>query len=110
MIPETITLGPHAWQVLTDHDTANYLRHDNARGTTDAQSLTIRVDVDGLAATAVRETLLHEALHACWETSGLAAHEVAEHTEQVITALAPQLLHLLRANPDLVAYLTEDPA
>lgn len=108
-IPDRLTLGPHQWQVRTDHDTTTYLRDQGQRGTTDVCTHTIRVDADGLGPGAARETLLHEAIHACFHTAGLDAEGSAanEHAEQVITALAPQLLHLLRANPTLLTYLTD---
>lgn len=110
MIPSAITLGPHVWQVRTDPDTADYLRNQAQRGTTDVCTHTIRADADGLSAGALRETLLHEALHACWHTAGLDAegNPAEEYAEQAITALAPQILHLIRANPHLVEYLTTD--
>lgn len=107
-IPTRILLGPHVWRVLTDPDTSAYLSHCADRGTTDAQSLTIRVEASTQAADSAANTLLHELLHACWETSGLAVHDANDHQEQVIASLAPQVLHLLRANPELVRYLTAD--
>jgi len=107
-VPESITLGPHTWTVRTDHDTATYLRDQGQRGTTDVCTHTIRLDAEGLGPGALRETVLHEAIHTAWHTAGLDAegNPADEHQEQVITALAPQLLHLLRANPGLVGYLT----
>ena len=55
-----------------------------------------------------REIILHELLHALWALNGF--HEIgrlARHEEQVVTALAPQLLTLLRENPNLVDYLVD---
>lgn len=108
MTPTSITLGPHTWQVLTDHDTATYLRDQGQRGTTDVCTHTIRVDAEGLGPGALRETVLHEVIHTCWHTAGLDAegNPANDHAEQIITALAPQVLHLIRANPELLAYLT----
>lgn len=103
--PERIVLGPHTWRILTD-DADGHLIHEGDRGRTDANSLTIRVDARTLAEGALRDTVLHECLHACWDTAGLSAHEADAHQEQLITSLVPQLLDLLQRNPDLVAYLT----
>lgn len=58
----------------------------------------------------LRDTLLHETLHALVAQTGLAEaggplHGDAE--EQVIRALAPLLLHLLAENPRLVQFLVD---
>lgn len=50
-------------------------------------------------------TLLHEALHAVWSTTGLRQLD-NDLEEQVVVGLAPLLLDTLKRNPDLVAFLT----
>lgn len=52
----------------------------------------------------IRETLLHESLHAVLEHTSVAN---AMH-EEIISAMSPLLLHMLRANPALVRYLCAD--
>lgn len=49
----------------------------------------------------MKDTLLHEILHACLFEVGRGAQE------EVVGALAPVLLYVLRKNPKLVEYLTE---
>lgn len=59
-----------------------------------------------------RETLLHECLHALWSQTLLDKQypdEAADSPgEEIIAVLAPRLLALLRSNPKLVRFLTED--
>ena len=52
----------------------------------------------------MRDTLLHEVLHAAWSVNPPLDDEDQE--ERVVAALAPWLLLALRDNPDLVAFLT----
>ena len=49
-----------------------------------------------------RATVMHEVLH------GIAKHTGTKLTEYQIEALSYSLVRLLRDNPDLVTYLTED--
>ena len=58
----------------------------------------------------VQDTLLHETLHALIHQTALAEtggplHGEAE--EQVVRALTPLLLHLMRENPALIQFLVE---
>ena len=58
----------------------------------------------------VRDTLLHEALHALIAQTGLSESPGPLHgesEEQVVRALTPLLLHLLVENPRLVEFLVE---
>lgn len=54
-----------------------------------------------------RDSLLHEVLHTIAETTGLAFEWGTEREEQIVRRLAPVVLAVLRANPQLVAYLTD---
>lgn len=64
----------------------------------------------------IRETLLHEAIHAVLALTGQEDRfkerddDDAPDEEPVVAALATALLAALRANPELVAYLTEEVA
>jgi len=51
----------------------------------------------------LRETLLHEMLHAVCEHTGL---DPDQH-ETIIRSISPLLLHLLRENPKMVAWLVK---
>lgn len=106
--PESISIGPHTYEVRSDHDTAVLLRAENNNGDSRPSDLLIRVDPDR-PHTAVADTVLHEALHCAWSQTSLRASEnLTDHEEAIVTALAPLLLGMLRANPDLVKFLTSD--
>jgi hypothetical protein len=107
-VPKHFTLPPHTYSIRTDDETARLLRDEDSRGDSRPDQLVIRLDTDR-PHTAVAETLLHEALHCCWNHTALGLDTGDDNTEErTITALAPLLLTLLRANPDLVTYLTAD--
>ena len=58
----------------------------------------------------VRDTLLHETLHALIAQTGLSESPGPLHgesEEQVVRALTPLLLHVMRENPRLVQFLVE---
>lgn len=53
------------------------------------------------------ETYLHEVLHSILYLGGIRQHMPDEDDEALVNALSPQLLHFLRDNPRVVAYLTQ---
>jgi hypothetical protein len=53
-----------------------------------------------------RATLLHEILHACIRSSDPTLDD--EHEETVVAAITGPLLSMLRDNPDVLDYLTDD--
>jgi hypothetical protein len=53
-----------------------------------------------------RDTLLHELLHVCCNTAGLADEWGPDREEQTVRRLTPHLLAAIRDNPKLLAYLT----
>ena len=53
-----------------------------------------------------RVVVLHELIHACYEHSGSPPEPLAE--EQVALLISRRLLPILRDNPNLVKYLTEE--
>lgn len=58
----------------------------------------------------VRDTLLHETLHAIIAQTGLSESPGPLHgdaEEQVVRALTPLLLHVLRENKNLIQFLVE---
>lgn len=54
---------------------------------------------------ATADTLIHECLHHFFRTSALTAIDSGDE-EQIVNFLAPNLLAMLRDNPDLVEWLT----
>jgi hypothetical protein len=56
---------------------------------------------------AKRENLAHEVLHKIWEKAGLSERYATKTEEYIITSLAGLLTDVLRDNPALVEFLTE---
>jgi hypothetical protein len=102
--PSRLRVGAHTYVVGMLDD----LIPRGAQGETYPEHLRIYL-ADSLAPTREREVLLHEAFHAVWQGTSLRTEEsgLGGYEEQVISALAPVLLDLLRDNPEFVAYLTE---
>lgn len=73
-----------------------------ANGTTviDEREITVR---DDLPVDKLREVLLHETLHGCFNAGALALPNAQE--ERLVGAITGPLLQTLRDNPDLVAFL-----
>lgn len=57
---------------------------------------------------AARENLMHELMHKLWEAGGLTEEYKSSTEEYIITTLAGRLTDLLRDNPELVEFLTEE--
>lgn len=98
--PATVAVGPHLYRVILDDDG---LLGDNSQcGHTAAGRLVIALDGDQ-EPSQLADTLLHELGQALLPPAGL----TAAIEERVCLTLGPALLALIRANPDLIAYLTE---
>lgn len=69
-------------------------------GHTEHKNLVISYDPD-CAKAYLRDTILHECLHACFFSVGKG------RKEQTIRALTPVLLDMIRSNPKLIKFLTE---
>jgi hypothetical protein len=69
------------------------------------ESMSIAVD-PGRHEDYARATLLHEILHACIRSSDPTLDD--EHEETVVAAITGPLLSMLRDNPDVLDYLTDD--
>jgi hypothetical protein len=69
------------------------------------ESMSIAVD-PGKHEDYARATLLHEILHACIRSSDPTLDD--EHEETVVAAITGPLLSMLRDNPDVLDYLTDD--
>lgn len=59
---------------------------------------------------AERDTLMHEAMHAIFNMTGLDSIFSDVDAEDYVSRLTPAILTLLRDNPGLVEYLTEKEA
>jgi hypothetical protein len=109
-LPKKILIGPLTWKIDSSLSNFNSVQVtiEPCLGATQLESLTITLKPD-MPRELERETLLHEILHACYATAGLPLdHAKPDDIEEVsVTALSPWLLVILRANPDLVAYLTD---
>ena len=103
-VPAQIALGPHTYEIRSDHETSTLLREDGKAGDSLRARLIIRVDAE-VPHTSVAETLLHETLHCIWDLTPLRDASDDEE-ERIVSALAPYLLDVLRRNPKLVTYLT----
>lgn len=103
--PRKIRVGCHRYDVIVDA-VGLVGEHAELRGSTVSDSLTIALD-GRLPRSVQQETLLHEVLHAAWDTTGASAGPAKDHEELVVSALAPALLGALRRNPRLVAFLLD---
>lgn len=79
---------------------------DGECGHCDHSNLDLRVHPD-IAKPLKRETLLHEALHACTNLAGILPEYGRKKEERLVRRLAPVVLQMLRDNPWLVKRLLE---
>lgn len=99
VLPAELRIGPHTYRVRLSDKLEEY-------GHTDNRQSKIRLagwQADGQ----LRDTLLHEALHAIvWCSGGSRLLALSdEDEERMVRLISPWLLQLLRDNPDLVRYL-----
>ena len=102
-IPAHVDVGCHRFTIRSDADTAAGLRENGNRAETRAERLLILLDPD-LPQSLLAESLLHEVLHACWAQTPLRCAEgIKDSEEDIVTALAPLIVGVLRSSPELVA-------
>lgn len=106
-LPRTLTVGPVRYRVTTRPKAVAKMGQEQL-GCCNPDRATITLHPDQ-PATVMRESLLHEALHAVTDLVGVAADLGAGKDERLVRRLAPALLSLLRDNPDAVTYWTENP-
>lgn len=99
MIPNTIKIGHAMWTIDTSKESSDRLCNDGCRGKTYKDKFVICID-GNLPFEAQMETLLHEVLHACFHFIGASDKKLEE--EDLVTALAPILLTVLKENPDIL--------
>lgn len=105
-LPSKIRVGSTTYAVRynkAELDAISVAQKSDYVGHTHHHQLVMTVD-DTVASEVMRDTVLHEVLHALWYSTGLT--EFAEFTEeQAVSVLAPALMSVLRNNPVLVQYL-----
>ena len=104
--------GPQEFTVLGQPFTVTHLKkiHMKKFGALNGRTRVDRGKVElatrNVSASKRAETYLHEFLHAIVSTGGIIRqHDTSE--EDLITCLAPLLLHTMRDNPDVIAYLMD---
>ncbi len=106
-LPRVIYIGPFVYEVQCSPISTLTLAAQQRIGECSYEDLAIRL-AHSLAPGQTRETLLHEAMHALSNMAGL-DHELGDEAEEkVVRRLAPLLLALLRDNPKLVRFLTDE--
>lgn len=100
--PSTIKAGPFTWNV-------RFVKTGDAFGEIVYRPLELRIAPD-LPPDQLKETMLHELLHASMfvgggGTSGPVIHGEEMTDDQFIEAAAPTMLQIFRDNPELVAWL-----
>jgi hypothetical protein len=112
-VPKSVRIGPLRWRITTSLGSYNaFAAAENdgkALGFSQLETLTI-VLKPGLPDSLLRETLLHELLHAIIQTQG-GVFDVAkeeEHEEAAVAAISPLLLSTLRANEDVLEFILGD--
>jgi hypothetical protein len=103
----TVQVGPNRYRVVLDQAAIDRIGAEGGTdllGDTDREKLVITLS-PGAAEDVVRETLLHEVLHAVFDVTGL-GHEIGNKREEaLIRRLSPALLDVIRRNPRLMADL-----
>lgn len=102
-LPKTIKVGPFVYDLAElskeDANIAGVLGACN----TDRQIIKIRTDATDQTRAA---TILHEALHAIFKSSGLIESEnIAHYEEMIVSQFEIGLIALIRDNPDFVPLL-----
>ena len=106
--PTSVRVGPYTYTIKVDAERIKELEKESDTdlfGMTTHGHLEIVLQPD-VADTVLRETMLHEVLHAVLFNTGLSDRMTDKAEEHLVRALSPALFALLRENPDLVRYLT----
>lgn len=102
-LPKEILVGPHLYRIRMAKRDEIHLAHAGALGQCEASSTTIYVNPH-MSDSQTADTLLHELLHAAFDQTSMRQGNMGNE-EEVVSALAPILLTMLRANPELVEVL-----
>ncbi len=97
--PRYISIGPYRYRIKLVRELGEPEELDGVTDTAGSKLL-IRED---LSPSRMRETVLHEILHAVWDVCNLSK----AYEEKTIMSLSPILLDVLQRNEELVEWLTE---
>lgn len=103
-LPRRLDVGPVRYAVTTDP--LPVAKMGDQLGECNIDRATITIDPDQ-PADVLRESLMHEALHALTAFTGLAGEISRDQEERLVNRLAPALLDTMRRNPKAVAYWME---
>ena len=109
MIPRTIRVLDHPYrvEVVTKEESLFRGADEHAVGSTHTTQEVIKIrSQEDLSTASAIETLLHEVLHAMFALHSFAPYLHGDDDEPLISALAPALMAVLRANPQLVECIT----
>ncbi len=108
-LPRKVIVAPHIMSIQYDDD--NRLKEiDDLNGLCDFDTGRIWIQRKQTPIME-RDTVLHEVLHALLDQTGAKRRfkEVGtDFEEEMVVELTPRILQVLRDNPRLVAYLTEE--
>lgn len=112
--PASVRIGPHTYAIKYDDATVHAAAIEldqSIAGFSDHHEHVIGLPVKGYAESALRGILVHEILHCVLALSASwykAVEQGKEVEESMIQSSAQLLLGVIRDNPAVVAYLTED--
>jgi hypothetical protein len=101
-LPEQVQIGSYVFDVKLDSG----LSRSNLLGETHTSDQKILVH-PMQHPMMLKETVLHELLHACFGVSSLTHSFSDDDEERVVAILSPWVLMMMRDNPQLLAWLTE---
>jgi hypothetical protein len=108
--PATIQIGPHTYKLILSDARVVRLGDDTdaSFGECDTKHTTITVDPNQ-APTMLRDTVIHELLHACMSLIGVTEDPGVDRDaeERIVLRLAPVLLQLVRQRK-LIEWLQEE--
>lgn len=101
-LPEDVRLGPYSFTVGFE----KALNRSSLLGETHGSDLNILLN-PSQHPMVLRETVVHELLHACFAVSSLTHALSDEEEERIVAILSPWLLMLLRDNADMLAWVCD---
>lgn len=104
-IPKSIVVHPHVFQIDTSEAARERCGIQEAYATCNKNELTIDLN-DGSPDSIIKESLIHEALHALWDQTPLRETQ-HENEEEIVTALATRLYGFVLDNPKFMEYILE---
>ena len=107
MIPESVQVGPYVYTIVSDAARIAECEkeaHEELFGMTVHKSLEIILHPDAVDMV-IRETLLHEVLHAVLYNTGISDRMTEKTEEHLVRALSPALFVLLRDNKKFLGYI-----